>query len=154
MPPEIPTFDLAVERLQALLSELGKPKGDFAWVFREDVTTHGGRLRVKVPLPAGNEGAARARYEEGRALGAGVCLDVLCRVGRAYCCACWFVRDREESARSCCRGLKLRVWSTEPARPVRGRLAWAVHRWLDRRSGPDAPGGCLPWRDETDTPGL
>ena len=83
MTPKIPTFDLAVERLRALLAELGKPGGQFAWVFREDVSLHGGRMRVKVPLPAGNEGEARARYEEGRALGVGVCLEVLARLGSA-----------------------------------------------------------------------
>jgi hypothetical protein len=148
MPPEIPDFDAAVARLHGLLAELGQPLGQPLWVFREDVSTHAGRFRVKVPLPAANERFARARYEQGRALGVGVCLEVLARLGRRYCCACWFVRDPEESARSCCRGLKLRVWSTEPARPVRGWLAWAVHRWLDRRAGVGGPGGFLPTHEE------
>ena len=76
------------------------------------------------------------------------------RLGRAYCCACWFVLDEEESERRACWGLRLRVLSADPARPVRTRLAWAVHRWLDRRCGPDGLGGCLPWRDESETAGL
>jgi hypothetical protein len=132
----IPDFEVAVQRLRGFLTELGHPPGELVWLFREDVSTRRRRVLIKVPLPTANERIARDRYEQGRGLGIGVCLDVFCRLGLAYCCTCWFVRDWEESAQRLCGGLKLSVADDLPdACPVRSRLAWAVCRWLDARSG-------------------
>jgi hypothetical protein len=155
----IPEFDAAVQRLRGFLAEVGHPPGDLAWVFREDVTTRRRRALVKVPLPPGNEQVARDRYEQGRGLGIGVCLSVFCRLGPAYCCTCWFVRDPEESARRLCGGLKLSVAENLPeARAVRSPLAWALCRWLDSRSGFHHLRDFLPRRNEapagTGVPGL
>jgi hypothetical protein len=145
----IPDFDAAVERLRGFLSDLGHPPGEPVWVFREDVSTRRRRVRVKVPLSADNEGIARDRYEQGRRLGIGVCLDVFCRLGPAFCCTCWFVQDPEESARRLCSGLKLSVADALPdARPVRSRLAWSLLRWLDARSGFHYFRDFLPSRDD------
>jgi hypothetical protein len=136
MIPSIPDFDAAIQRLRCFMADLGHPPDELVWVFREDVSTHRRRVLVKLPLPPGNGRVARDRYERGRGLGVGVCLDVFCRLGPSYCCTCWFVRDWEESARRLCGGLKLSVSSDLPAaRPVRSPLAWAVCRWLDARSG-------------------
>ena len=125
----IPVFDAAVQRLRGFMAELGHPPGELAWVFREDVSTRRRRVLVKIPPPVGNERLARDRYDHGRGLGVGVCLDVFCRLGPAFCCTCWFVRDLEESARRLCWGLKLSVADDLPdARPVRSQLAWALLR--------------------------
>jgi hypothetical protein len=148
MAPAIPDFDTAVEKLRGFMAGLGHPPIDLAWVFREDVSTRKRRVLVKVPLPADNRRIARSRYNAGRLRGIGVCLDVFCRLGPAYCCSCWFVQDREESARRLCSGLKLSVASDLPeAHPVRSRLAWRGRRWLDARSGFHHLRDFLPPRD-------
>jgi hypothetical protein len=132
----IPNFDTAVQRLRGFMAHLNHPPGELVWVFREDVSTRMRRVLVKVPLPTSNEQIARHCYEQGRALGIGVCLDVFCRLEPAFCGTCWFVSDLEESSRRLCWGLKLSVASDLPdARPVRSPLAWTVLRCLDARSG-------------------
>jgi hypothetical protein len=145
----IPDFDAATQRLRGFMAQLELSPGELVWVFREDVSTHRRRVLVKVPLPPGNDQIARDRFEQGRSLGIGVCLDVYCRLRQAYCCTCWFVRDMEESARRLCGGLKLSVASDLPdARAVRSPLLWAIHRWLDARSGLHQFRDFLPQREE------
>jgi hypothetical protein len=149
MKQSIPDFDVAVQRLRGFMDVLRHPPGELAWVFREDVTTRRRRVLVKIPLLLSNERIVRGRYEQGRSLGVGVCLDVFCRLGTVYCCTCWFVRDMEESALRLCWGLKLSVADDLPdARPIRNPLAWAMLRWLDTRSGFHHLRDFLPSRDE------
>lgn len=133
----IPDFDTALEQFRRFITEVGHAPNELTWVFREDVSTFRRRVLIKVPLPADNEQVARARYEQGRRLGIGVCLDVFCRLGPVLCCTTWFVENLEESARRLCGGLKLSVPSPADmvaAHPVRNRLVWAVWSWLDSRS--------------------
>jgi hypothetical protein len=145
----IPDFDTAIQRLRSFMAQLGHSPGELVWVFREDVSTHKRRVLVKVPLRPGNDRIARDRYERGRNLGIGVCLEVFCRLRQTYCCSCWFVRDPEESARRLCGGLKLSVGFDLPdARAIRSPLVWAVWRWLDARSGFHHFRDFLPLREE------
>lgn len=151
MAETIPEFFIAVEQLREFLSTLGHPPGEFVWIFREDASTFRRRVSIKVPLPATNEQVARGPYERGRELGFGVCLDVFCRLGSAYCCTCWYVRSWQESVERLCRGLKLRVGSDLPdAIPVRSRLVWSYRCWADGRSDFHHFGGFLPSRDDED----
>ncbi len=134
----IPNFETAFERFHAFVSDLGHPARELVWVFREDVSTYKRRVLVKIPIPNTNEQIARIRFEQGRSLGIGVCLEVYCRLGRALCCCTWFVESFEESARLLCSGLKLSAPAPEDlvvAQPVRNAVIWQVRRWRDARSG-------------------
>jgi hypothetical protein len=130
MAPSIPDFDEALSQLRVFLTSLGHSPGELAWIFREDVSTRGGRALIKVPLPPGNERLARDRYEQGRGLGVGVCLEVFCRLGRALCCTCWFVRDTEESAYRLCSGREAIRGDRTPQRPSHTEQACVGHASL------------------------
>jgi hypothetical protein len=147
----IPDFDAALRQFRRFVSDVGHSPRCLLWIFREDVSTYRRRVLIRAPLPADNERVARVRYEYGRGLGIGVCVDGFCRLGADLCCTTWFVRDWEESARRLCGGLKLSVPSPADlavARPVRGRLVWAVRSWLDAYSRYPHYGHVLPARDE------
>jgi hypothetical protein len=147
----IPDFATAVERFRALITQVGHPASELIWVFREDVSTYRRRVLVKVPIPDNNEQVARIRFEQGRSLGIGVCLDVYCRLGTALCCSTWFVEDLEESGRRLCSGLKLCVPAPGDlvvARPVRNGFIWRLRSWVDTRSGFDRFKNFLPLRCE------
>jgi hypothetical protein len=151
MLPLIPDFDAALEQFRNFIAQVGHAPGALVWVFREDVSTYRRRVLIKVPVPADNERVARARYEQGRTVGVGVCLDVFCRLGSALCCTTWFVKGLEESARRLCYGLKLCVPAPADlvsAQPVRNGLVWAVRRWLDSRSAFNQFRNFLPARHE------
>ena len=138
MTSEIPDFRTAVEQFRDFLTQIGHPPDELNWIFREDVSTCRRRVLVRVPLPADNEGIAAARYEQGRAVGVGVCLFVYCRLGTALCCSTWFVKDHQESARRLCGGLKLSAplpANVDVSQPVWDRRTWRAWRRLDRESG-------------------
>jgi hypothetical protein len=149
--PSIPDFETALEQFRAFIAQVGHTPNGLLWVFREDVSTHRRRILIKVPLPGDNERVAKARYDRGRQLGLGVCLEGFCRLGPALCCTTWYVEDLEESGRRLCRGLKLCVpcpADLVTAWPVRNRLVWTVRRWLDDRSRFNQVKNLLPTRHE------
>jgi hypothetical protein len=151
MTAPIPGFEAALAQFRRFVADVGhSPRGLF-WVFREDVSTYRRRALIKLPLPADNEQVARTRYEHGRRLGIGVCVDGFCRLGADLCCTTRFVSDLEESARRLCGGPKLSVPSPADlavARPVRSKLVWALRSWLDTHSKFPHYRHFLPTRDE------
>jgi hypothetical protein len=148
--PPIPGFEVALDQFRAFISEMGYSANSLVWIFREDVSTNRRRVLIKVPLPHENERVARTRYEQGRALGIGVCLEVFCQLESALCCSTWFVKDLEESTSKLCYGLKLSVPPLTDlviAEPVQNSLDWALRSQLDSRSEFNQFRDFLPERD-------
>jgi hypothetical protein len=149
LPPDIPCFEIAMARFRAFIGQLDHHPRNLVWLFREDVTTNKRLVRIKIPLPVENEQIAKSRYEQGRSLGIGVCLDAFCWLESDLCCNTWFVRDLDESAQRLCYGLKLSVATDLPCgEPIQNWLSWKMRSWLDSKSGLDHFKGFLPSREE------
>jgi hypothetical protein len=147
-PPGIPPFEIAVARFQAFVAQVGHCPRKLVWLFREDVSTHTRRVLVKVPIPTENEQIARSRYEQGRRLGVGVCLDAFCWLESDLCCSVWFVGGFPEAARQLCYGLKLSVpTELSSGEPIRNEFWWNVRKQFDINSGLDHFKNFLPLRE-------
>jgi hypothetical protein len=132
----IPNFDTAVEQLRHFLGLASEPVGELLWVSSDDVITLGRRILVRWPLSDENEWLARETFEQGKEIGIGVCLQVVCRLEGGYCCNVWFVKDEEESAYRNCSGLKLSIpCELVEGEPIGAMTVWQFYSWRVRNQG-------------------
>lgn len=136
MPSEpIPEFETAISRFRSFLEKNGFPH-EILWVWREDVTSQGRSMHVRVPLPAGNRACAEARYATGRELGYGVCLQMFALLDSRPCCFVRFASSEREAGDTLTAGLTLKVGSPPLiARPVRSRILWWALNKYNHRAG-------------------
>lgn len=96
------------------------------------MTHFGRRVLVRFPLSDENEWVAREAYEQGREVGIGVCLEVVCRLQSGYCCQVWYVKDQESAYRNC-SGLKLSIpFDVVEGEPIGAVTVWQFYAWRAR----------------------
>jgi hypothetical protein len=123
---ETPTFEAACARLTRFLADHGWP-AKITWTAATDILLlPGGKALVRRRSSSSAAESARAYYEEGRAQGVGVALNVSCQLDDAACASIFWTADDTE-AESCFmpeQGLKLTI--ATPRREARsgGLLRW------------------------------
>jgi hypothetical protein len=133
----LPAFDLAIDRFELFLTEQGQSRNTL-WIFREDVTWHGGRFFIKLPLPGENRSLVAQLYERGCVRGLGALIDVFCLVNSQPYCYIWIPTNEREAELAQLAGLNLSAPSNpQVAQPVFSDALWRFHAWLGKRSGAD-----------------
>jgi hypothetical protein len=131
----LPSFDLAIDSFELFLKEQGQT-GKLLWIFREDITWHGGRLFVKLPLPGENQLLVAELYERGCVQGLGALMNVFCSINSQPCCYVWIPPNQREAELAQLAGLNLLAPSNpQVAQPVFSDALWRWHVWLGKRAG-------------------
>jgi len=144
----VPAFDHAIDSFELFLTEQGQ-SGNVLWIFRENITWHGGKFFVKFPLSEENRSLVAQLYKRGCERGLGVLIDMFCLVSSQPCCYIWLPQNERDAELALLAGLKLSAPSKpQVAQPVFSDALWRFHTWLGRRSGAERWLDRLPRRNQ------
>jgi hypothetical protein len=131
-------YDSAKRKLCEFLERRSLPS-KLAWVFAEDMAWIDGSLKVRSPLPAGNETAVRAAIESKAAQELGVELRAVARTAEMTLCGVVVPADNREAEELMINGLKLSVPERAlEASEVTGWVKWRLARMRHREPSPFA----------------